>query len=197
MMTFAEKIVSCLNDRDIMLLLAQVRCGQRDLNEFKEIAAKAISDEDSNYREFLNDKIDETVEDLFDMEEEVADIYYELDIKVDDLDYYPVLFRGKVKPYEWINLSNIDAPSLPINEDGFKTAQLVRGRVPVPPIRLSKFANGRYKVADGRHRFLAFKLNGLEKIPAYVHPSFKEAIEATGNKYNKTFEELAKGPEDE
>ena len=193
-MTIAKTITEHMSDRDIMLFLGSVRGWRKDAEAFRD-AADLISDIDAC--KVLRERIDDVFEEIEGTEEEITDIYHALDINVDDLAYYPVLFFGEVNKYEWINLSDIDTPSLPLNENGFKTAQLVRGRVPVPPICVSKFANGRYKVVDGRHRFLAFKLNGLEKIPAYVHPSIKEAIEATGNKYNKTFEKLAKGPEDE
>jgi len=193
-MTIAKTITEHMSDRDIMLFLGSVRGWRKDAEAFRD-AADLISDIDAC--KVLRERIDDVFEEIEGTEEEITDIYHALDINVDDLAYYPVLFFGEVNKYEWINLSDIDTPSLPLNEYGFKTAQLVRGRVPVPPICVTRFANGRYKIVDGRHRFLAFKLNGLEKIPAYVHPSIKEAIEATGNKYNKTFEKLAKGPEDE
>lgn len=168
MQTLADIVVDELNDRDIMLFLGQLNSVLCDVNEFREIfTSKGIT---GTPRKLMLHKLNELCEDVEGMQEEVEDIYYKLDIKVNDLGYYPVLFRGKEKEYQWINICNIQCESLPLNKEGLQTAQLVRGNIPVPPVSLSKLDNGQYKLNDGRHRFLAFKLNGLEKIPAYVNP---------------------------
>ncbi len=166
--TLSDIVVDTFNDREIMLLLGQLRAQSFDLEEVKSIACQRLKLDNTARNLFVN-KLNELIEDLAGMEEEVEDMYYKLNITVDDLGYYPVLFRGKEKPYKWINLCNIEYNSLPLNPDGFKTAQLVRGRIPVPPLSLTRLDNGNYKLNDGRHRYLAFKLNGLEKIPAYVN----------------------------
>lgn len=166
METLTKTIAEQVNDRDIMLFLGAVRGWKNDLDSFREAA---INMKAFNVWQVLRSRLDDMDCDIDGIEEEITDIYHALDITVDDLGEYPVLFRGKVKPFKWINMSNIQCDSIPMNPAGFATAQLVRGQVPVPPISVAKMDNGNYRVQDGRHRYLAFKLNGLEMIPAYVN----------------------------
>ena len=194
----SKAMIENLNDRDIMWFLATVRSSYFDIDVMRRVVGKAIQDDNTARKVFMH-MLDEFEEHVEGMEEEITHIYDALDITVSsESGFYPVLFRGKEKPFEWVDLSLIDCDSLPLNEDGFKTAQLVRAFVPVPPIKLIPIEGGRYRLQDGRHRFLAFKLNGLEKIPAIVHHDFNhrkakvaEAIKVTGEKNREVFEKLA------
>jgi len=166
-MTIAKTIVEHMSDRDIMLFLGSVRGWRKDAESFRLAASRMFGLE--AYR-VLAERLNDMLEEINGTEEEITDIYHALDITVNDLEHYPVLFRGKVKPFKWINISNIQCDHIPLNPEGLATAQLVRGGVPIPPISVAKMDNGNYRVQDGRHRFLAFKLNGLEMIPAYINP---------------------------
>ena len=91
---------------------------------------------------------------------------------IDEGNHYPVLLRKKKKTYEWVWICNIDLKEkkpLPLNPSGMATALAIRNDEPMPPITLEELPNGRYVLQDGRHRLLAFRLNGYKTIPAYVH----------------------------
>ena len=165
--TLAKIAAHELNDRDIMWIMGVTTGCSLDLEDFKETISRGMKNEKA--KELFKGKMDDLLEYTEAMEFELNDIMKALDVSVNEDEHYPVLFRGKEKPFKWVNICNIECDNLPLNKEGFKTAQLVRGHVPVPPIRLTQLENGNYRVDDGRHRFLAFKLNGLEKIPAYVH----------------------------
>lgn len=181
------------NDRDIMWLMGMVRGYSLDLEEFKETINSTMKHEKG--KKIFTFKINDLLEYTQGMEFDIDSIMDSLDLTIDDDGFYPVLFRGRPKHFEWINLCSIRCDSMPVNKDGFKTAQLVRGYVPIPPISLACMGDGTYKVKDGRCRFLAFKLNGLEKIPAYVHNNRKgklmQAICKTSEDYSKTFKKLS------
>lgn len=190
--TLAKIAATELNDRDIMWIMGVVRGCSLDLEDFKEAISRGMKNEKAKV--LFRGKMDDLLEFTEAMEFELDDIMEALDISVDEDGHYPVLFRGKEKSFNWVNLCNIECDSLPLNKEGFKTAQLVRGHVPIPPIRLTRLEAGNYRVDDGRHRFLAFKLNGLEKIPAYVHDGrrgkFLEAMHKTGKEHTEVFRRL-------
>ena len=43
----------------------------------------------------------------------------------------------------------------------------------LPPIKVRLLPNGQYLIRDGRHRVVAFKLNGIERIKAYIYKQEK------------------------
>jgi len=74
---------------------------------------------------------------------------------------------------KWINISDIVIiGKLPLNQislnfaikikEGFNIRQL-------PPITVEANGNGQYILKDSRHRYLAFKLNGIQQIYAKVY----------------------------
>ena len=68
-----------------------------------------------------------------------------------------------------VPLCLVDHGKLPLNPDGLATAIAMKNGVVMPPIKLERKSNGRYILKDGRHRFLAHKLNGKKTIWANVH----------------------------
>lgn len=48
------------------------------------------------------------------------------------------------------------------------TDYLSRERGLTPPIHVKALSNGNYKICDGRHRVVAFKLLGRKTIRAYI-----------------------------
>lgn len=194
----SKTMVDKLNDRDIMWFLATVRSNVFDIDQMRNIVQDRIPSYYPARNVFLQ-MLHEFEESIEGMEEEMTHFYDALDLTIiSEEGYYPVLFRGKEKTFEWIDLSLIDCDRLPLNEDGFKTAQLVHGFIPIPPVKLITIEGGRYRLQDGRHRFLAFKLNGQEKIPAIVHKDFDhrkskftEALHVTGREYKEVLKKLA------
>lgn len=69
---------------------------------------------------------------------------------------------------EDIDLDLIDMDRIPLDEKSLNFAILLRqrGRNTFPAIKLAKKSNGRFSIRDGRHRWLAHKLNGESKIYA-------------------------------
>jgi len=85
---------------------------------------------------------------------------------------YPLIFRGKktIKNVIYVNISNIKIDKLPINPDGLSTAMAIYDKKPMPPIKIQEIKDYKYKyrILNGRHRLLGFKINGYLTIPAYV-----------------------------
>ncbi len=165
---FAQALASNTHDRKLMLWMGMLegitRTAERMTEEADAIDDPLTVDMVRNKLDILREVGEDLVEDF-----NLTEIFAEYGYGIDFNDIYPVLFRGNVKDFEWVNLSNIQVDSLPVNPSGLDTTDLVRGRVPVPPISLLRLGNGNFHIQDGRHRFLAFKLNGIDKIPAYIN----------------------------
>ncbi len=69
---------------------------------------------------------------------------------------------------EWINIANIKMDSLPLNPASYACAKAVEAGVEMPPIRVELLPSGQYLIRDGRHRYVAFRLNGIRRVRAYV-----------------------------
>jgi hypothetical protein len=74
---------------------------------------------------------------------------------------------------KWVNIANIVKPDkLPLNPSSLDLAlALKEGEVTpkdLPPITVQQNPNGSLIISDGRHRYVAFKLNGLTEIKAQV-----------------------------
>lgn len=63
-----------------------------------------------------------------------------------------------------VPLACIDVDRLPINPVVLGLIAFMKAGGEVPPVKLQKMFNGRYKLKDGRHRFLAHKLLGRVAI---------------------------------
>lgn len=66
-----------------------------------------------------------------------------------------------------IPINAITCHNLPINPEGFKTAQnwhLCKYK----PIKVIQQVNGMYRVKDGRHRYLGARLNGEKYMRCIV-----------------------------
>lgn len=77
----------------------------------------------------------------------------------------------RVKQEISVNLINMDR--IPLDKKTFSFANCLNRRLFIPPyscgfpaIRVAKRKNGRYDIKDGRHRWVAHKLLGREKILA-------------------------------
>ncbi len=72
----------------------------------------------------------------------------------------------------YIHISNIKIDNMPINPRTLDLAmKIYNGEINpdgLAPIRVVKLPQGQYLVKDGRHRVVAFKLNGIPKIKAYI-----------------------------
>jgi hypothetical protein len=71
-----------------------------------------------------------------------------------------------MKVIKRIRLSTIDIDRIPIGRKTFNYATLMSRGIKFPPIRVAKKKNGRFKILDGRHRWLANNLNDNEFILA-------------------------------
>ena len=71
----------------------------------------------------------------------------------------------KIRP---IPISAIIVDHIPLNPSGLATTMAVREGIPMPPIKVVQNEQGRYKICDGRHRYIAYKLNGKKNIWAKV-----------------------------
>ncbi len=80
------------------------------------------------------------------------------------------------RPVEWIPLANIKVDSLPLNPASYACAKAVERGVEMPPIRVELLSNGQYLIKDGRHRFVAFRLNGRTHIRAHVSRPFQKPV---------------------
>lgn len=81
------------------------------------------------------------------------------------LNGYSQVLPGKRKIRE-VPLGQIVYDSLPLNPTGFATAMALRMGVSMPPVKLQDLGDGRFRLLDGRHRYLAHKLNGRKTIRA-------------------------------
>ena len=72
----------------------------------------------------------------------------------------------------YIHISNIKFDNIPLNPQTLDLAiKIHTGEIDpnsLPPIKVMLLPNGQYLIRDGRHRVTAFKLNGLDRIKAYV-----------------------------
>ena len=75
-----------------------------------------------------------------------------------------------MKPIKEIPLGQIIIDRLPLNLEGLSTALAVHNGLSMPPIKVITRFNGKYKIKDGRHRYLAHKLNGKKTIMAIISP---------------------------
>ncbi len=69
---------------------------------------------------------------------------------------------------EWIYLANIKMDSLPLNPASYACAKAIEAGVEMPPIRVELLPSGQYRIKDGRHRYVAYRLNGIRRVRAYV-----------------------------
>ena len=78
-----------------------------------------------------------------------------------------------MREIKFIDISNLYSERpLPLNPETLELAMKIKlGLLNIsalPPISVVQKLTGMYQIKDGRHRFLAFKLNGIEKIKARV-----------------------------
>lgn len=74
----------------------------------------------------------------------------------------------------FLNAILCDRP-LPFDKKTLQYAKALEKGAKFPPIKIQHVGSGIWKVKDGRHRYLAHKLNGEKKI--YVKFFKKEKIE--------------------
>lgn len=69
-----------------------------------------------------------------------------------------------------IPISQIVIDNLPINLKTLSLIDYIRNNpnIILPPITIQIIANGKYKLKDGRHRYLAFKMLEISMINAKV-----------------------------
>jgi uncharacterized ParB-like nuclease family protein len=73
-----------------------------------------------------------------------------------------------MRKLEFIKMSTIMIDHLPLNPTGLATTVAMMEGVKMPPIKVVQLEDGRNKIKDGRHRYLAHKLLGKETIWAKV-----------------------------
>ena len=73
-----------------------------------------------------------------------------------------------MREYREIPIAQIAVDRIPLNPTGLACACAVRQGIPMPPIKVVQTRSGNYRIKDGRHRYLAYKLNGKAKIYAQV-----------------------------
>lgn len=66
--------------------------------------------------------------------------------------------------YKELPIIAISVDQYPINPDGLATTLAWCNGAEMPPIDVIQNADGSYRIKDGRHRILAAKLNGAERI---------------------------------
>ncbi len=78
---------------------------------------------------------------------------------------------------KYIFISNIKFDNIPMNPQSLDLAIKIYNKeiVPnsLPPIKVKLLPNGQYLIRDGRHRVVAFKLNGIDRIKAYIYKQEK------------------------
>lgn len=69
-----------------------------------------------------------------------------------------------------IPISQIVIDNLPINLKTLSLIDYIRNNpnIILPPITVQVIANGKYKLKDGRHRYLAFKMLEISMINAKI-----------------------------
>ncbi len=81
------------------------------------------------------------------------------------------------KQVKYIYISNIKFDNIPLNPQTLDLAMKIYNKQldpnSLPPIKVMLLDNGQYLIRDGRHRVTAFKLNGLDRIKAYVYKPIK------------------------
>ncbi len=65
-----------------------------------------------------------------------------------------------------IPLNLIDIDYLPIDRKSYELAKLIAAGTIISPIKLQRIAQGRFKLKNGRHKFVACKLLGYSHIAA-------------------------------
>ncbi len=72
----------------------------------------------------------------------------------------------------FISISNLKFDNIPINPTTLDLAMKIYNKqidpYELPPIKVMQLPTGQYLIRDGRHRAAAFKLNGLDRIKAYI-----------------------------
>ena len=63
-----------------------------------------------------------------------------------------------------VNINLIDIDRMPFDLKLLEYANEVLKGVIFPPIKLQRIKNGRFKIKDGRHRFLAHRINRKQTI---------------------------------
>jgi len=80
------------------------------------------------------------------------------------------------KQIKYIHICNIKFDNIPLNPQTLDLAIKLHNKeiVPIslPPIKVMLLPNGQYLIRDGRHRVIAFKLNGIKKIKAYIYKPY-------------------------
>ena len=71
-----------------------------------------------------------------------------------------------MKRYNYVDLQlvRIDRYELPLNRKVWELARFIENGGTVPPVRVTKSGLGGWRLVDGRHRYVAYKLLGLKKI---------------------------------
>ena len=73
-----------------------------------------------------------------------------------------------MREYREIPIAKIAFDRIPLNPTGLACACAVRQGIPMPPIKVVQTRSGKYRIKDGRHRYLAYKLTGKTHIYARV-----------------------------
>lgn len=67
---------------------------------------------------------------------------------------------------KYIPVFQIDMDSYPMNPSTLSLIDYIREGNEVNAIEVSSLSNGRFRIKDGRHRVLAYKMLGLNRIKA-------------------------------
>jgi ParB-like chromosome segregation protein Spo0J len=67
---------------------------------------------------------------------------------------------------EYIKVSSIKMDRFPMNPSTLSLIDYLRSGGDIPPIKVAKLPKGGFIIRDGRHRVLAHKLLGMDKILA-------------------------------
>tara|TARA_Y100000310_G_scaffold71589_1_gene67459 strand:+ start:949 stop:1212 length:264 start_codon:yes stop_codon:yes gene_type:complete len=65
-----------------------------------------------------------------------------------------------------INLNQIEIDRLPLNSTGLDTTHALINGIEMPPIKIQNLGKGRFRIKDGRHRYLAHMLTNQKTILA-------------------------------
>ena len=133
-----------------------------------------------NNLDLLQELADNSIEDY---EEAMAEFGY----VVDDSGDYPVLMRANAKPFEWVHVSTIETNKIVLNKRALDMAELIKVKMPMPPLRLMEKVNKtgtKYKLRKGEYCFVGFKINEIEWVPVQIHSEFTGIVNKTGKQNN-------------
>lgn len=161
---FSGEMIKSLSQSEVSSILGRIVAMKIDTKSLCQIFQEKVEGDD--YKQFLlqyTNLLEDAIEQI---EELFNEVYDELDLAIKYNGIYPIIVNSE-KSVSWIDLSKVKFENT-LNISVLDMAKLIQGKIPIHPIELEKVSEDHYKVAYGDIYCMAFLLNNLDKIPAYL-----------------------------